>query len=407
MLRRIFANTSAQLIGKVATSAFTFVSTLILARALGAQSFGIYVVILSYLALFYVFVDFGLNPVFLQEHKEQVFDRFPILFWLRLGLGAILFVVAIVGMFLLSMFHASFSPLMILGVGIGSISILALSLSVSFTALYQMMTRYDLATIAQLTGGGVGLGLLLVFYPWLSTASNWSLLLAIGIGVIVQVTTAVVAGWLLRKRLPSLLVLPQKAEVMKLLYHGWPLGLTLVVNSVYFRLDTLVLNAFRSPSEIGNYGLAYKFFEFVLVLPSFAMNSLFPHLLHLDPKSENFKRKYRWLLVIFFVLSFVVVFAIWTLAPLLGYIRDDFKEAQGLLRILSLGLPLFFISSPLMWRQVLLKKQRDLVPVYFFALFFNVGANLFLTPQYGATAAAGITGVTEFMVVLGFIFIKQ
>ncbi len=92
-------------------------------------------------------------------------------------------------------------------------------------------------------------------------------------------------------------------------------------------------------------------------------------------------------------------------APLLinftsGSKSSDFVGATSALRVLSLSLPFFFISSFLMWFLITHDKQKILVPIYAVSMLLNIVLNLVFIPQYGYMAAAATTLITEAFVTI-------
>ena len=178
----------------------------------------------------------------------------------------------------------------------------------------------------------------------------------------------------------------------------------LFFNLIYFRIDTLLLTFWRPSSEIGAYGYAYKFFEFAIAIPTFAMNSAFPLLSKLDVNSPALRQAFIKLFAGLTIAAVLVVGIGWVGAPLI-VIRPDFSDSVAYVRTLLVGAPVFFLTSPLMWLFILLNKQRLLMVLYLLAMGLNIGANYLWIPIYGATASAIITGLTELFVLVGGVVI--
>src|SRR4030042_2788522 len=80
-------NTAIQLLGKAITVTSTLLITYLVAKSFSVEGYGNYTGILSYIALFYVFADFGLNAIFVREtgsDQEKQKDYFKNLLGLRL-----------------------------------------------------------------------------------------------------------------------------------------------------------------------------------------------------------------------------------------------------------------------------------------------------------------------------------
>ena len=97
----------------------------------------------------------------------------------------------------------------------------------------------------------------------------------------------------------------------------------------------------------------------------------------------------------------------WSMAPLIGFIRPEFVPSITYLRILLLGIPVFFFTSLTMWVLITLKKRMILASIYIASMVLNITANIILTPNIGPLAAAWITVASElFILVLSFLFLR-
>ena len=177
-----------------------------------------------------------------------------------------------------------------------------------------------------------------------------------------------------------------------------PLGLVLFINLLYFRIDVWILTMYRTTSELGAYALSYKFFEFAISLPTLSMQAAFPQLIQTTGLTQ--KKIRTQLMISFFIISLFVMVCLFVGAPLLTLIKSEYAQAIVPLQILSLSVPIFFITSPLMWDYIALGKQQKLLPIYALGLVSNVVLNLLLIPRFGALAAAATTGLSELIVLL-------
>lgn len=190
------------------------------------------------------------------------------------------------------------------------------------------------------------------------------------------------------------------AFIKKLLVQTLPITFMLVCNLIYFRIDMFLLSLLKPSTDVAQYDLSYKFFDFFIALPLFLSNALYPSLLS-EVKGGNFgQKKLKRYAVIFFLLSLGVVIPVWVAAPLVTLIRPDFSPAVIPLRILLLSLPVFFVTSIFQWVLIAKKEQKFLAIVYFLLTVFNVITNLVFIPQFSYIASSIITGVGEAFVLL-------
>jgi len=73
------------------------------------------------------------------------------------------------------------------------------------------------------------------------------------------------------------------------------------------------------------------------------------------------------------------------------------------LNLLSIGLVLFFITSPLSWFMVATKMYKKMITIYLSGLIFNLFLNMLFLPKFGYVAASVITVFTEFIVFVGLL----
>ncbi|MBI3955736.1 oligosaccharide flippase family protein [Candidatus Gottesmanbacteria bacterium] len=402
---KIFWNTGAQVIGRLVGAGTTFVVSLVIARAFGAQGYGDFAKITTYVALFYLLADFGMNAVYLRkahelnesETNETNRNAWRELLGVRVVSSIVLMFLALaILVFLPQGVGQGYTAAVRLGIIVFLPTILFQAIITTANAAFQQRLRYDFSAVAIVVGSLV------------TIASVWTLVRigAIGAVVGIEIGTLVTAGTSIFfvKKLSNMLHLTiTRSALLSYFTQSLPLGLTLVFNLIYFRADHLILTLSRSTAEVGIYGLAYKVFEFPMAVPTFFMNSVYPLMVQeIRDKQKVISQKFtRFIKRSFFVLlitSLLSLFTLWMAAPLLSTIRPEFVQSVGALRVLSLGLPFFFLTSLTMWTMIALKRQKLLALIYGSSMIVNVFLNVWLVPQHGYMAAAWITVVSETLV---------
>lgn len=408
---KVLWNTGSQLMGKAVGSGAILLVSILIAREFGAAGYGDFTKITTFVAFFYLLVDFGINAVFLRKaHESNKLEAnatnnslWGTLVGMRVVGGVILMFTAIAVLSFLP--HGEiqgYTGLVRLGIILFSPTILIQGLIVSSNAIFQKHLRYDLASLAITAGNIVTVALVLLAIYSLSSrvgvlGVTTSLLLGLGV-------TGFVSIFFVRRIEQFAHISFDRKTATMLFMTALPLGITLLFNQVYFRIDSFVLALTRSTSEVGLYGLAYKVFELPLVLPTFFMNAVYPLLLAKQTTKDVGHRTYETKTLLkksFIVLSLTsVVFslALWFAAPLLAVIRPEFAESIPLLRVLSLGLPFFFLSSLMMWSLIALGKQMTLAVIYGSLMITTVLLDILIIPTHGAIGAAWITVGSEALV---------
>ncbi len=402
--RRIVAgNTLSQLIGRAVSTVTIAIVSLLIAKQYGPSGYGDFVKITTYVAFFYLIADFGLNAIYLQraanlEIRSSVTSTsasWRLLLGLRLSLSVLLVGVALAILAVLPQgLNQGYTPLVRWGIVMLVPVIVAQAVTTTTNAVFQKLLRYDLATRAQNAGSIITL-LVALILSWVGSVSGSYLgVFAVMAG---SLMTALVALLLVQPRLGTITPQGTPREYMSYLRSAAPLGLALIFNLIYFHADSVILTLTRSTAEVGIYGLAYKLFELPLVIPIFFMNSVFP--LMLSHAKDGGERKIFMRSLQFLLLSAIAVGGIgWLAAPVVTLVRPDFLPSVAPLRVLILGLPVFFVSALFMWLLIARKQQKVLLIVHGMAMVGNIACNLLLVPVYGYMAAAWITIYSELFV---------
>ena len=400
----IALNTASQVVGKIITSSTTFVISILLAQALGAEGYGDFTKVTTLVAFFYLLSDFGLNTAYLElsDKKEAPFTLIVI----RTLLSCLLIVFLLTSLsFLPGSETQGYTPVVKFGIVLFSISILLQSLITTANAFFQKNLRYDLATYSLVTGSLTSL-LSVFIFSFLHIEGIIVYIIAFLVG---SFTTMVSALFLAKHILPEFSFFYDKTLAKHMVGIAFPLGLTLLCNVVYFHADSIMLTLFRTTKEVGIYGFAYKLFELPLVIPTFFMNAVFPLLL-ISTKSGDmttFKRHVRQSAVLLFFTSIFLIVIGYFVSPIIALVNSDFKESILPLRILLLSLPIFFLTSLSMWALIALKKRSQLLIIYFISMIVNITSNYICIPLYGYLASAWITVVSESLVFILSLLVIQ
>lgn len=391
---KIAKNTMYQIIARVASSGASFIIAIVIARHFDILGYGDYAKVTAFVTLFYLLADFGFNAVFLQAEDSRL--HFRDLFYARMILAvSILIFVNILATFLPfnPITGVGFDQTVRLGIVIFSLSILTEGILVSSAAIFQRELRYDLFMLSTIVGSIAAL-----FFTSIVTIAGLPLMYIFAglvLGAVIESTSAL----LFTKESIFPLIVDHRF-IRRLIKDTLPLTLMLVFNAIYFRVDMILLSLLKSTTDVAIYDIAYKFFDFLIALPLFLSNALYPGLLEKEKNSRITKQRVRIFIFAFFLLAIPVVVVMWVLSPLIQLIKPEFLPAALPLRILVASLPIFFATSILQWILIVKKKQNFLAFVYFFSTIVNIMLNVILIPRFSYLASAAITGISESMVLI-------
>ena len=395
--QKLAVHTLYQVVARIASSGASFLITIIIAHHFGVSAYGDYAKVTAFVTMFYLLADFGLNAMFLQ--KETSSKHFHDLFYARIILSVLLiFVVNLIAFFLPynTITGVGFSPFVRIAIALFSITIFTESVLYSTFAVFQKKYMYQRFMMATIIGSIITISLV-GFFVLLGLSLFW-IFIAFVIGALLEAVASILFT---EEKLFPMLVHVQ--FIKGLFYETLPVALMLIFNLIYFRIDTILLSLFRPSTDVGIYDLSYRVFDFLIALPLFLSNVLYPKLIADEKNNRNIKAKVLLYVLGFFTAGIVVVLPFWFLSPFIfTTIKPQLLPATVPFRLLLLSLPVFFATNILQWMLLSKKKQRYLSLVYFLLTIANIIFNILFIPLFGYVASAIITGIGETIVLLLF-----
>ncbi len=393
MFKIIASNTLAQLVAKFVGAGLSFITTLFIIRLAGPSAYGDLTKSLVLVAVGFTVIDFGLNATGVRLFASNPSPRPILTDIINTRLTLSLVTILILNAFVLVL-PGGYSTEIKSVFWVGSLAIFFQGVCTSMNAYFQYRQNYWFTTVATITGALIVAGLT-TYYTYVAP-SLLHYLLAYTLGY----ATSSLLSVAFAKRLVTLTF--SLARILGLLKDSLTLGGILLASVIASKLDTIILGVFRSSAEVGEYGFAYRIFDVLLVLPVFVMNAMYPQLVkaNLATASRLIKQSLTSLAV--FGLAFALL--TYLAAPWILSIRPGLSLSVTSLRLLSLSLPVFFMTAPLMWGLISAQREKVVLQVYFVAAILNGFLNLILIPRFGAPVAALNTGLTELFILTGLLY---
>jgi len=177
-----------------------------------------------------------------------------------------------------------------------------------------------------------------------------------------------------------------------------PLGFAILASMVYYKADVPMLRSFKGDHETGLYTAAYKILENLNVIPAVAMAALFPAISRAVVTDRKEAARLhgialKWLALAGGSSMIVLLVAPWLILRLL--FGTDYLDAEPILRLLGPAALLTCVNYLETHMLVALGLVRIQMVVSIVLIVFNVGANLYAIPRWGAQGAAFTTILTE------------
>jgi O-antigen/teichoic acid export membrane protein len=197
-----------------------------------------------------------------------------------------------------------------------------------------------------------------------------------------------------------------------LLHDSWPIAISIILNLVYFRIDTIFLSFFASQYTVGLYGASYKILEILNSFPIMFVGLLIPLLGRAFAESNNdrfrtiFQRGFETTLL----LALMVVVPGWIFAPKILELIGGAAYVPGApaLRLLLIAVFALFLNSLSGHTITMINKQRMMVWGYLSVAIIGVASYLILIPLFSMIGAAIGTILTETLSgVIGYVVVMR
>ena len=406
MKKQIAKNTIYQILAKTFSVFGMFFVTMLITRTYGAYAFGQFSVALTYVTVFYLFTDLGMDLTFVKEiaHSESTPKNQPknprqlicSLFSFRMLSGTIVSVIAILLLFVVPY---SYNVKRMIGI---ILPLIWLRSVYSFAqAVFQIRKNYLPHFVAMSISTVAGVSLTYI------AVRMHAPILYVMFGVLASNLFLMLIGSVFVLHFVSIRFFFDISRWITLLQKAVPIGVSLVLNLIMVQTDRILLSLMSTEVSLGYYNLAYKLFDIVLLLPFFLLSSMYPILITLYRDSlPVFKKHFKQVLVLLVVSGIVLtIIAIPLSKHVIPYIWGIHMVNSILpFNILMFGSTLFFLSSGLSWGLIITDNQRTLAKVYGLACLFNFVFNIVFIPYYDYIAAASITVLTELLVLIYLVY---
>ncbi|HEX7798398.1 MAG TPA: flippase [Vicinamibacterales bacterium] len=179
-----------------------------------------------------------------------------------------------------------------------------------------------------------------------------------------------------------------------------PIGAGIVLSALYFRIDIFLVQASQGTAAVGLYNAVFRLVEALRLFPAAVLAVALPVVFQATSRDVLVK-----LSSILTAAAVVASAVLWvgadTVIPLLYGSR--YATAVPAFRVLLLAFPLMSLNYALTHQLIGWHGHRAYAVMCGLALIFNVGVNLTLIPRMGIAGAAWSTVATELVITLGSI----
>ncbi len=387
----IIKNLSYQVLGKVVSMVATAVGIGLITKILGTELYGKYVFIITFLTIFFTFSDWGINTIAVKElsgQKEISKEYFSKVFITRILFSIVMCLLAFLSSILFRLEND-----MLLAILIGLPMIICYSINSASSIIFQAKFMYKFDFLVRLVYSVISL-----FFLYYLTIETSNVFLIVFTSVLGWIVSSIFSIYFIKDYLDFRSLKIDYKFSRTLIILTMPIGVALVISTLLSQVDKLIIPSLLNFEQAGFYGLSYKVFEFLLVIPTFFVNSIF--IILADKKHNKYIFNYSILILIFtsVVLTFLSIFFAQDIVRLLS--NQSFSSSVLPLQFLSLGLLIFFITALLRLQLVFEEKDKLFFYIYFSSLVLNVILNFILLPIVGIIGASIATVLSEVIVLI-------
>lgn len=401
--RRVAKNSLVPMGASLLNKVIDFAFAMLMLRILGPTDAGKYYFAIVVVGFVEIFTNFGLNLLLVREvakDRTQANRYLSNTALLRLILwGAAL---PLLGLFVL--FRQLTQPLdgpTLVALGLLTLALVPANISAAlsslFTAYEEMEVPAAITTVTTLLKVSLGTLALLLGYGFVGLA---------GVAVAVNVVTALIFLRLVTRRFfrPRLEFDP--AFVGGMVGVAAPLMLNHLLQTVFFKIDVVVLDQYWPEAVVGWYSTAYKWIDALLIIPAYFTMAIFPLMSRRAQDDRTglmaaYRTALRLLLMVALPIAMATVFIADELVRVLGG-AEYLPHGAIALRIMIWFLPLSFVNGVTQYVLIAIDQQRWITVSFTIATAFNLLANLLLIPRFGYPAAAAITILSEVVLFIPF-----
>ena len=396
LAKKIAHNTLIQIVGKIVSTILGLFSLALITRYLGQTSFGEYTTITTFLTFFAVIADLGLTLITVQMISGVRSDENKILnnlFSLRL-VSALFFI----GLAPLTVIIFPYSSAVKIGVLITAISFVFPALNQVLIGLFQKKLNMDRSAIAEVVSR-----IVLIIGVILTQKYNAGLT-GILITTIASSATSFILHYIFSRKFATVKCEFDLSLWKTIISRSWPLALTIVLNLIYLRADTLILSLFRGPEIVGLYGAAYKIIDVLTTLPFMFAGLILP-ILTAAWQDQNKAYFFKVLQKSFDFMAIaavpLVVGTQFLGKPVMLFVAGrDFVLAGDILKILILAVAAIFLGTMFSHAVIAIDKQKKMIGFYVFTSVSSLAAYLYLIPRYSYLGAASVTIYSEVLIAI-------
>lgn len=421
--RKILNNTAAQIAGKLFMGLLSIATIKILTNYLTIGQYGNYNFIYNFLALFGILGDLGLYTISVREmskDQSQIPRIVGNILSIRTVVGACGMLLAIAASFFIpetKMSGLSQSSITT-AVALGAFTVFLALINGTITTIIQTHLKMHQASIAMIIGRIAAIAYMaytvFIAYTQDPETGFFHLLTAGIIGNVIMLATSYYCA----RKLAQIRYRFDFDFWREILQKSIPFGIALILSTIYFRLNGLLLTFMKGAEENGIYSVAAQIMNEAILIALYFTNSLLPILTKSINGNDGRHQK-----IIQYSFDFLTLLALPVVAggmviayPLINIISEpkflsrlveNFYGSDIIFQIMLVTMFFGFLTTLFSFLLVALNKQIALLKINLGAIALNLGLNAFMIPLFTSRGAAFTSIIAEIYLTVGCYWIAR
>ena len=395
-IKTIFTNMSWILVSQIIASICGFVWTLVIARYLGVNDYGILGFATSLTGILVVTVDFGIST-HIVRHIATDYDSAPKYLGNALPLKSFFAVFTFI-LTLIILLIMKCDELTITVTLLFTLEMIIKSYINLMNGAFQAFEKGKYQGI-----GNTLLNTILLIFILLAIFTDWGLL---GITFAYLISNMIALSYLyltFTRKVTKPHFELDKSFCKKITLYSIPFAIAGVLYSIYYSIDIVMLTNLIGNSTTGIYNASYKLINVITLLYSAYTAVIFPVMSKFYKNDEklleiSYAKSIRYLMMIMIPLAMATT--IYSTDIVLLIYGPEFADSASVLSILIWTVCLLFAASP---GNILLEsshREVTVTKIYAIAAVFNIALNFVLIPRFSFIGAAMTTVISDILIVI-------
>jgi O-antigen/teichoic acid export membrane protein len=360
------------------------ITLLLLPRYLGPQNYGVYVLALSYLSIFSVVSNYGLDALFIKDVARDK-NLTNLYFSTNVIIKALLSLLSMVVLLILIR-YLNYPADTIKIIAIMSIALFFSSLSGTFTATFRAYEQMEYNAILSISRSLITLAGVIAVIK-LNGTLTWIAILS----VLSTVSLTLIGQHLINRKLIRIKWKTSLNSIKYAFRKSTPFFLASAIAVISNRIDIIMISKLSTDYEVGIFNAGYELINVLYIIPSLLSTVLFPVFSRqYAESSSSLIRSSTLSIKCIIIIALPMSAGLYIIAPQIVqlFYGNAFNGSVKVLQIFSLGISILFVGYIIAYILMATELLKYVIWSNTVSVIMNILLNVWFIPQWMAKGAA-------------------